>query len=567
MAGVGDNLAHMFSTPFLRFMAVAAFLGAFVFAAASIVGKAAQTYRRDAGATLQDADPATCPGEKPICRQVVGIDPLISNMTDEDVSVELNDAWARDVLRVGHYPVEISAILATMQEISQKNGYSRRTFLVAEGGKLRAPPPDFPKDFRFVTHWSSDDQPNLFLGTPPSGNRSTFLEVIAWDAEKGAFNYYERQQVGQRHVWIWRGDTRHAFDQRSKGQSCFACHVAGTLIMKELDRPWNNWNSEVTGIDSFPSDFGSVSTVQANSLERLIRRGIGLTAPRRVAAANGSLLELLSPLLETRAANLVSSEVRSDFVGTADESMPLPVEFFLNAKAFGQLGLTVGSMQVGIPRAQYLAAIGRFGFRLSLGNSNSSFEQPGDTFFGMLTPAMAAEDIVHLRSLLEGNLVAPEMAAALLMVDFPNPVFSSKRASLARHLSGLTAESTAGVSLARLISIVEQAAAIQPVCDASNLDACSGEQQFLHFAKIAQTDAWRDTFSNALREYTAAVAQRLSNDANVGDDYVCLVAWRRQLFGDFPSGIAESRLLFPKLQQALSPRSMTMRGNVIITPQ
>jgi len=506
----------------------------------------------------------SCFGEKPICRQVMGLDASVSNMTDADIKAQLNDRWALDVLRSGRYPLEISAILEVMADVSLQRGYTRRTFLVAEGGKLRAPPPDYPKDFRFVTHWSADDQPNLFLGTPPSGDRSTFLEVIAWDANKGAFNYYERNQIGEQHVWIWRGDTRHAFDPRTRTKGCLACHVAGTLVMKELERPWNNWNSEVSGIDSFPADFGMPATVQQNSLERLIRRGINFTAETRVDAANGSLSELLSPLLETRAANLVSSMVRSDFTGSPSDAMPFPVDFFLNVKAFNRLGLSIGSIKVDLPRAGYLAAVERLGFKLR--RRESPFEQPGDTFFGALTPAMAVEDLVHLGVLLDRNLVTPEAAAALLMVDFPNPVFSPKRASLAPHLSGLTVADAAGTALLpRLVTLVEQATVGQPACNVAALDACSGEQQFLHYAKLAQSPGWSDAFLSALRDYTTAVGERLANDAGAADDYVALLAWRRQLFRGFR--IAESPLLFPTVEQTVQPHSMTSSGKVIVAPQ
>src|SRR5262249_41043721 len=141
-----------------------------------------------------------------------------------------------------------------------------------------------------------------------------------------------------------------------------------------------------------------------------------------------------------------------------------------------------------------------------------------------------------------------------------------KRASLSRHLSGLMAEAAAPALLARLIAVVEQAASSEPECVTSDLDACSGERQFLHYARVAQTGEWRGTFSQVLREYTAAIARRLANDASAGDDYVGLVAWRRQLFSDLPSRIAESPLLFPKLEQAISPRAMTLGARVIVTP-
>jgi len=226
--------------------------------------------------------------------------------------------------------------------------------------------------------------------------------------------------------------------------------------------------------------------------------------------------------------------------------------------------LAVEALETRVRRAQYVAAIKRLGFRLA--RPDLPFEQPGDTFFGALTPAMAVEDLVHLQLLLDRNLIAPEVIGSLLMVDFPNPVFSQKRASLARHLTGLAKGESGAALLARLIAIVEQAASDQPACAATDLDACTGDRQFLHYAKIAQTADWRDEFTRTLRTYSAAVAGRLLADAKAGDDYVGLLAWRRQRFRELPR-IAESKLLFPTLDNAVSERAMRLNATVAVAPR
>ena len=76
---------------------------------------------------------------------------------------------------------------------------------------------------------------------PPGG----FLQILAWDGKKGAFNYYD---VLDGPIWVWRGDSDHAMREPTRGKGCFKCHVNGNPNMKELKFPWNNWSSMVAPI-------------------------------------------------------------------------------------------------------------------------------------------------------------------------------------------------------------------------------------------------------------------------------------------------------------------------------
>jgi hypothetical protein len=43
--------------------------------------------------------------------------------------------------------------------------------------------------------------------------------------------------------WVWAGDSNLALAEPSRGQGCFDSHVNGSVVMKELKSPWNNWQS------------------------------------------------------------------------------------------------------------------------------------------------------------------------------------------------------------------------------------------------------------------------------------------------------------------------------------
>ena len=86
---------------------------------------------------------------------------------------------------------------------------------------------------------------SVIFMSAPSGDRSGFIELMSWDESKKAFNFYRRPRAPS---WDWKGDTNAAFAIGSAGNGCFACHAHGVPLVKELHRPWNNWQSEVSTI-------------------------------------------------------------------------------------------------------------------------------------------------------------------------------------------------------------------------------------------------------------------------------------------------------------------------------
>lgn len=74
----------------------------------------------------------------------------------------------------------------------------------------------------------------------------------------------------------------------------------------------------------------------------------------------------------------------------------------------------------------YVAALATFEVALVDGG----FRQPGDTHFAFLVPERAFEDLDVIKKAGETNLLSDRFIGCSLMVDFSNPVFSSRRSSL-----------------------------------------------------------------------------------------------------------------------------------------
>ena len=71
----------------------------------------------------------------------------------------------------------------------------------------------------------------------------------------------------------------------------------------------------------------------------------------------------------------------------------------------------------------YQACLSQFDVRVSDGEHTFA----GDTHFVFVVPEPAFEDVLVLETLIALGILSDRLAAALLMVDFTNPVFSPRR--------------------------------------------------------------------------------------------------------------------------------------------
>ena len=195
----------------------------------------------------------------------------------------------------------------------------------------------------------------------------------------------------------------------------------------------------------------------------------------------------------------------------------------------------------------YAHSLRTFGAGLRDGNG---FEQPGDTHFAFVIPERAFEDQVVLRAVIELGLVSKRLAACLLMTDFPNPLFSARRAALLEHVPA-AATVTAGASTFSQ----DWADAILAAAGASAHG--SPEREFAE--RWNAGEAFEAPFDGLLSAYYDAVGERLKTQAGF-DGYCRLAESRRERVRAMP--IFENQLLFATTNIPPAARAMRPDGSV-----
>jgi hypothetical protein len=320
--------------------------------------------------------------------------------------------------------------------------------------------------------------------------------------------------------------------------------------MKELRSPWNNWHSQAASIppeaiSSLEIRDGPLFTnkSQAEELEPLVKGWISTALTELVKdAIKGNQVNdanlLLRPLFETDTVNLQSSQQRSQGLS---RTLDLPPEFFLNFQAFSNLfGLeTLPSFSGLVDRSKYVQSVQTFDFRLSDG---AGFTQPGDTHFGFLVPVPSESGTAVVRQLVTQQVITRHFALSVLLVDFPNPVYSAARCSLWKYVLP-----TGHLQDGRTDLAERTARAIAAAAPNTPLD--SPERQFV--ANWDKTpDQLRADAEARIQGYQGAVLPRLKTQDGV-NDYTRLAESRRRRFAN--TALNEFPLLLPRTNLSPGP--------------
>lgn len=137
-------------------------------------------------------------------------------------------------------------------------------------------------------------------------------------------------------------------------------------------------------------------------------------------------------------------------------------------------------------------------------------------------PERAFEDTDTLRQAIERGIVSPRLAACLLMVDFPNPIFSQKRKRLLEHVSGTAFRQGGHFSQDVADAIRSSAAATEPG---------TPEHEFAQLWDAGPN--FEATFNGLLQNYYTAFAQRLTTQEGF-DSYMRLAESRRDFVRGTP---------------------------------
>jgi hypothetical protein len=501
-------------------------------------------------------------------RFVVGEDPAVRVFSAPDAAAELGDPFATLLLLRGIFPTTAGEVLEAFDREAAA-GDPLRTglfFLLGEGSQIpmSAATAAVQRRLRFVvTRGMGREGADVLVSAfhPDEGD----VELMAWDARKGGFNFY--QTVGASSAWVFAGNSAHALRAPTQGKGPFESHLSGNFVMKELRFPWLHWHSKAANIlpSVLPEDpplvghpWVSARNPQGADICEIEVAKPGIT--RWTAARFAQLLagdgviedpgRILVQVLGTPSVNIITSN-RESRDAVAGEALVLPQTFFVDSEALTELLGLPAPPRFAVGGALYLKNLAAFGTRLEDGQG---FERPGDTHFAFAVPERAFEDQEVLRKAIAVGLLSRRLAACLLMTDFPNPVFSPRRAALMAHVPA-TARVAGGASdfSDRMGEAIAAAAPGTP--------EGSPEREFAaRWASTADSGADLTSFGADLGAYYAAVTVRLATQAGY-DDYVRLAESRRARVGTMP--IFESPLLFARTDVPPGAREMRADGTVV----
>jgi hypothetical protein len=269
-----------------------------------------------------------------------------------------------------------------------------------------------------------------------SNQQGLVIELIAWDPNKQFYNFYELVNGN----WFYRGDSKDILDdvrllhrRRNASESpfgtrlrCSGCHVNGGLLQKELTPPHNDWFLQDRHLPMGslrPDEFlrGKLADVMdAGELSKQVaasaRRLSASPGYQRVLAAR-SMQERLRPLFCPMELNIESDSQPFD---DRKSTLQIPSAFFVDSR--------LATATISVKREHYDAALQKVRSRLPENAGRT------DADHGWLTPVKAQSDIVAVAALIEQGVVNNEFAAAVLAIDFTNPVFSAVRCGLLKLL-------------------------------------------------------------------------------------------------------------------------------------
>lgn len=509
-----------------------------------------------------------------VYRFILGSDDRPNKLSRQEVAQQLGDRFAQLVLLEDVLPNTAGEVLDAIERAVPSDAPFRKQqfFLVGEDTQI-APIPDVRVNrfLRFVvTVGEGPGGPDIMLSA--SGPGQMTVELMAWDLERGGFNYY--RTVGASNAWVFAGNSRHALTAPTRGHGPFESHKNGHFLMKELRFPWVHWISPAAG--KVPSVFaeaplrnhpwvaklepGGALTLEEDVAKPAIRRW---TKARLEALVSGNSDErprrVLEQVLKTLTVNLASSKTSSAVaVSGAKPKVDLPQTFFVDSDALEILGLA-SPPQPFVDSSVYAASLETFDVHLTVPLTDGrAFERDGDTHFAFVVPERAFEDTDTLREAIERGILSRRLAACLLMVDFPNPIFSERRQRLLEYVPpDITFGETDDFSQ----TVVD---AIRASEAADELD--TPEHEFAQLWDAGEN--FEAPFNALLQDYYTAFTERLRTQEGF-DSYMRLAESRRDLVRGTPPRrddrmpIAESPMLFSRAKNIPSRRRIMLADGTV----
>lgn len=493
-------------------------------------------------------------------RFIVGEDAQLLALSPEVAKTQLGDPFATFLLLAGTFPRTAGEVLEALKAADPALG-DPMFFVLGDGSQIPFTPEtaDLNRNMRFLTSVGngSEGADILISAFHPD---ETDVELMAWDRTHGGFNYY--RTVGESTGWVFAGNSRHALVEPTEGKGPFQSHLSGALVMKELRSPWINWHSPDANI--LPSAFADDDPLRGHPWFTTKEPAGALTCETAVARpaierwarfrfadigdAGGAIENperILRQVVTTPSVNLITSHNISADAPSA-EAVEIPQTFFIDDSLATVAGLNPPP-PFNVAGTIYEQSLATFDVTLTDGNG---FAQTGDTHFAFCVPERAFEDQAILGQAVRAGLITPRLAACLLMTDFPNPVFSDRRAQMLPYVPPSAQIANGASSLSE-----DMANAIIAAAEGKHED--SPEREFAGRWQVGEN--FKEPFDAELATYFDAITQQLTTQEGF-DAYYRLAEARRNIVRPMP--IAESPLLFAATNIPDTPRTMRADGTV-----
>ncbi|MDQ3729429.1 MAG: hypothetical protein M3355_07540 [Actinomycetota bacterium] len=481
---------------------------------------------------------------------------------DAAAIAEFGDPLAGQLFAKGVFPKTAEEVTDALDAALPEGDRLRAqmTFVVGERSQLPAGITDAARPgIRgfLVTRGNGLEGPDLILsaiGAPTT----EFIEVLAWDETLGGFNYYTTDADAP---WVFAGNSADALSEDTSSLGPFEAHPSGNPIMKELRRPWVHWESidESVSERGVPAEVAShrwfedkvgAEVLETQAMILAIERWNRVRLERAVEGDEvRGLKTLMRSFLGTPTVNLASSLSESEDVIDAGEDFQIPAAFLANVHCLRDV--------IGLPQpADSQLRISGPTYREILADNEVTLRQDGtalvdpprDTHFVFLVPEPAFEDTDIVKKVVEAGLLSRQVAACLLMVDFPNPVFSERREALLEHIPDTAPSDALSDTIANAITQAPQAS-----------EEGTAEREFAELLAVGV--AFEAEFSKLLTDYYAAASAGLSQADRLGE-FVRLAESRRERSRSM--FIVEDELVFAKPAVAVPAGLRMVRDGSIV---
>ena len=356
-----------------------------------------------------------------------------------------NDRLYSALIQATPCPTNVLALKA----ILERNGLSMKPFMVANQGFHNVVDGSFSffesasgagvKDGDLLFgHFTTLNNGIVELDQTPRP-RKLLIEAIAWDSNKGLYNFYEL--IGQKSgaQWFYRGDSADALadntflyrtvpegqTQFGKRMRCSACHNSGGPIMKELLYPHNDWWTSVRRLSLLPNRPSQEvrryldQVMDASALSQTVQSGIARleASPAYQAKKRAiSLEEQLRPLFCETEINLLSDpeifEMSLAYIHIPSASLINPFLYNKDLK---------------VSYERYELMLKKYGMHFP--NTNRL-----DADHAWLVPVKGYSDHQAVESMIINGIIDEDFAAKVYAIDMKTPLLSAQRCGLLKLL-------------------------------------------------------------------------------------------------------------------------------------